>query len=205
MNIIRSYVQRNGKISFKQRLFFDTYLKTFQFSDVKLTRNIIFELGFGNGDHIIDLLKHHSNDTTIIGCETYIKGIIKVMEYATNNNITNLILYYGDGLELLKTITTINKLYILFPDPWPKLKHHKRRLINETNLKLFKSKLHGELIIATDHIDYHNWILNCFDHINLSILTTKNDCLQSGILTKYAAKALHNNQSIYLFNKNYQF
>lgn len=121
-----------------------------------------FEIGFGGGEHLVYQARLHQ-DINFIGCEPYINGIASLLARIEKENLTNIRLYNGDARLLLEKLpdASIERLFILFPDPWPKVRHHKRRLISQEGLALFYRKLMpgGLLRIATDHEDYSIWIL----------------------------------------------
>ena len=87
------------------------------------------------------------------------QGINNLKKYVKLNKIKNICIFYGDATNIISEILpdeSIDEILIFFPDPWPKTKHHKRRLINSYTLNLFFSKLKkdGVLHFATDHIIY---------------------------------------------------
>lgn len=135
-------------------------------------RRLILEIGFGDGGHLIHKARLCAKDNaTIIGSEVYVNGIASMLGKAfTDANECdikqNVIILQNDALELLKALpdNILSEVFILFPDPWPKTKHRKRRLVNRDNIILLQRKLapKGKLRIMTDHDDYFLWILNEF-------------------------------------------
>ena len=99
-------------------------------------KKIIIEVGFGNGDYLINNAKENKN-FLYIGSEVYINGISKVLKHIERFNINNIKLCGINFLYLLKSlkIKTIDEIYVINPDPWPKKRHNKRRLINDSFLK----------------------------------------------------------------------
>lgn len=124
-------------------------------------RKYILEIGFGNGEHLIALAQAQT-DCGIIGCEPYINGLAGVCRNLLKNKIPNLRLYADDVASLLPRLPQggLARIYILFPDPWPKKRHHKRRLLTIPFLQTLAPLLarEGEVIIATDHPGYFEWI-----------------------------------------------
>jgi tRNA (guanine-N7-)-methyltransferase len=105
----------------------------------------------------------HNTDTLWIGCEIFLNGAAKCLVGIDEGKLTNIRLFTRDARELIAEIPdqSIDSIFILFPDPWPKIRHNKRRLVNEQTLAML-SRIHkpgGRLLIATDHVDYSEWIL----------------------------------------------
>lgn len=123
---------------------------------------VILEIGFGGGEHLAALAKAHP-ETLAIGCEPYINGVAKLLVDIEEQELANIRIYTGDARELIDTFppSSIDDAYILFPDPWPKLRHNKRRLVNQDTLARL-ARIHkpsGHLLLATDHYDYATWML----------------------------------------------
>ena len=117
---------------------------------IKENKNIILDIGFGTGESSI-ALKNIFPDSTVCGIEAYKPGVKNLL----NNKV---FVHYGDALELLEKIKpdTINKIFMLFPDPWQKKKHRKRRLFNTFTFKIVRKilKQNGLFHITTDNINY---------------------------------------------------
>ena len=125
-------------------------------------KKIALEIGFGGGEHLLAQAAHNP-DTLFIGCEPFINGVAKCLAGIDQQKLTNIRLYTNDARNLLKALpdNTLDTAFILFPDPWPKARHNKRRLVNHETLAML-ARVHkpgGRLLIATDHIDYSEWIL----------------------------------------------
>src|SRR5690606_35153253 len=101
-------------------------------------------------------------DCIFIGCEPYINGVANLLKLIKDANLQNILIWPDDGRILLQHMPAniLDRIYLLFPDPWPKKKHHKKRIVNQNWLNLCASKLKstGDLAIATDHADYAKWI-----------------------------------------------
>ena len=124
--------------------------------------NIHLEIGFGFGDFLFEMARRNP-DIGFIGSETHINGIVNLLTKLEKEPLDNIRIFKSDVRLFLEEIKerVFNKIYILFPDPWPKVKHHKRRLIDESFIQILSEKMtsNSELVIATDHDSYKRWIL----------------------------------------------
>lgn len=116
-----------------------------------------FEIGFGGGEHMAaraDLLPNHG----FIGAEPFVNGVAQALTHVRDGALGNVRLHHGDALEVLARVPdgALTMLYLLHPDPWPKAKHAKRRMMNDGPVALFARKLKpgGELRFGTDHAVY---------------------------------------------------
>ena len=119
------------------------------------------EIGFGGGEHLVHQAKTNP-DVNMIGCEPFVKGVAKILTQMDDENIENIRLWPHDARPLLDRMpeNSLDRLFILFNDPWPKKRHHNRRFI-PANLdriaRLLKSG--AELRMAHDHMEYFGWML----------------------------------------------
>ncbi|WP_324262184.1 tRNA (guanine(46)-N(7))-methyltransferase TrmB [Altererythrobacter sp. H2] len=120
-------------------------------------RPLHFEIGFGGGEHLAyraDLLPDHG----FIGAEPFVNGVAQALVHVRDGRLANVRLHWGDALEVLARIPdgSLSMLYLLHPDPWPKAKHAKRRMMNDGPVRLFAAKLKpgGEFRFGTDHAVY---------------------------------------------------
>ncbi len=120
------------------------------------------EIGFGGGEHLIWQAEHNPH-LTLIGCEPFEDGVIKVLTGIEAHGIGNIHVHMGDARDVLRALpdASIARAFILFPDPWPKRKHQKRRLVNPQTLGLLARVLKpgAELRIGTDIGDYARTLL----------------------------------------------
>lgn len=127
--------------------------------------HISLEIGFGKGEHLLDLAEKNP-DKAFIGCEPYMNGYAYAICQAFEKGLNNIRFFRHNVLYLLDHLSDhmIDQIYILFPDPWPKTRHHKRRIIQESTLTLFHKKLKaaGHITIGTDHTNYLQSILHDF-------------------------------------------
>lgn len=122
----------------------------------------ILEIGSGTGTSTAAMAPLES-DTNIIAVELYKPGLAKLLGAVIRGDITNVRMIRGDGVEVLTRMfpeESLDGVRIYFPDPWPKARHHKRRIIQSGVLNLIASRLKpgGVLHVATDHADYAEWI-----------------------------------------------
>lgn len=120
-------------------------------------RPMHFEIGFGGGEHLAyraDMLPDHG----FIGCEPYLNGVAMALPQIREKSLANVRLHMGDALEILRRVPdgSLSFVYLLHPDPWPKARHIKRRMMNDGPVNLIAAKLKpgGELRFGTDHPVY---------------------------------------------------
>jgi tRNA (guanine-N7-)-methyltransferase len=125
-------------------------------------RPLHFEIGFGGGEHLAfraDLLPDHG----FIGCEPFLNGVATALGQVRDQHLTNVRLWRGDALDVLRRLPdgSLSFAYLLHPDPWPKARHSKRRMVNDGPVDLIAAKMkpNGELRIATDDPTYLTWAL----------------------------------------------
>ena len=116
-----------------------------------------FEIGFGGGEHLAyraDLLPNHG----FIGAEPFLNGVAQALVHVEEQRLANIRLHDGDALEVLSRIPdgSLTMVYLLHPDPWPKARHAKRRMMNDGPVQMIADKLKpgGEFRFGTDHPVY---------------------------------------------------
>ena len=129
-------------------------------------KEVIIEIGFGMGDATAEIAKAHP-DNGYIAIEVHPPGIGKLLSLIEEHELTNVYIIEGDAIEILLNMFadhSINGFHLFFPDPWPKLKHNKRRIVNAEFLSLIHQKLikGGYINIATDWVPYAEWIKDVF-------------------------------------------
>lgn len=122
----------------------------------------IVEIGSGTGTSTAAMAPKEA-DTNIIAVELYKPGLAKLLGQIEREGIENIRMIRGDGIEVMIRMfepETLDGIRVFFPDPWPKARHHKRRIIQSGTLNLFASRLKkgGVLHVATDHAGYAEWI-----------------------------------------------
>ena len=176
--------------------------------------DIRLEIGFGMGDFLFEKALAHPN-IGFIGCEVFENGVSSLLAKIIKFEITNVRIHFGNCLDLIYNLnlSTLNEIYVLFPDPWPKNKHKKRRFFNENNAFYLCSLLekNGTINIATDIDDYATQILRImekkknFDLINSNLLQSKIANTRN-FNTKYEKKAIDSgrNTNYLIFKKKYE-
>jgi len=125
-------------------------------------RAVWLEIGFGGGEHLAAQAERHP-DIGLIGCEVFENGIVTMLSHVTRTGSTNIRVVTEDARQVLDILPerSLERVFILFPDPWRKVRHHKRRLVStETLDRLAELMADGaELRLGTDHVDYLRWML----------------------------------------------
>lgn len=125
-------------------------------------REVWLEIGFGGGEHLAWQAERHP-DVGIIGCEPFINGVARLLDAVSEQRLSNVRVVADDARPLMDRLPagSIGRAFILFPDPWPKARHHKRRLVSEPVLDRLAAILRdgAELRLATDDADYLRWML----------------------------------------------
>ena len=166
---IRTFGRRHGKkLSARQTTLINTVLPTISPINLPANTGKILEIGFGAGEHLREIARQKP-EKIIIGAEPFMNGVASLLSAITNESnairdeYKNIRVYPDDVRDFLRnTNCKFEQIWILHPDPWPKAKHEKRRLLHAEFLTLLASHLapHGEIIIGTDHWEYFDWIKN---------------------------------------------
>ena len=128
-------------------------------------RELWLEIGFGGGEHL--LARAAANpDIGFIGCEPFVNGVAKLLTGVEAAGIENIRVHMDDATALIESApdAAFSKIYLLYPDPWPKRRQQKRRFVSEANIAALARALKpgGELRFATDIDDYAGWTLRRF-------------------------------------------
>jgi len=120
------------------------------------------EIGFGGGEHLAAQAGAHP-DIAIIGCEPFINGVASLLSHIERDGLQNVRIWNEDARELIAALpdASLSKVYLLYPDPWPKARHARRRFVSPENLDEVARVLKddGEFRLATDHPVYCRWAL----------------------------------------------
>ena len=120
------------------------------------------EVGFGAGEHLVWQAEQHPG-VGLIGCEPYLNGVAKCLAHIERAGVDNIRLFTDDARLVMAALPerSLARAFVLFPDPWPKTRHHKRRFVQrETLSRLAELMVPGaELRLATDDPSYLPWML----------------------------------------------
>jgi tRNA (guanine-N7-)-methyltransferase len=164
------------------------------------------EIGFGGGEHLAALAERHPT-TCFIGCEPFHNGVAKLLQAAESSALTNLRIHTDDARDVLRALPagSLQRCYLLYPDPWPKIRHHKRRIVNAALLDLLAHALPvgGCLYLATDHEGYGQWMLEHFladARFRWTAQSAANWCTppEGWVPTRYEIKCLEGTPPLYL-------
>ena len=125
-------------------------------------KEVWLEVGFGGGEHLAHQAAAHPQ-AGIMGCEPFLNGVAKLVSEIDQRNLTNVRILNDDARFLLERLApaSLDRVFILYPDPWPKKRHNKRRFVNPETLGFLSKALKsgGELRFASDIPDYIAWTL----------------------------------------------
>lgn len=177
---IRSFVRREGRMTDAQanawKNGWSVYGVEMQSSPLDLDdlfgrpSDKVLEIGFGDGQSLLNMAKN-APEKDFIGVEVYRTGVGHLLSNIAKENLSNLRVFCADALEVLESQIpdhSLNTLQIFFADPWPKTRHHKRRLIQSDFLKLVAKKLKylGTLHLATDWEDYAEQMMSVLSDLD---------------------------------------
>lgn len=220
--VVKSFVLRQGKITPGQQnalcKLAHKYMIDYQETPLDLAATFsrdnpkIIEIGFGMGHATLQIAKN-SPDNDYLGLEVHSPGVGSLLMFAETHSLTNLRIIKHDAVQVLKHMladNTIHGFHIYFPDPWPKKRHYKRRLIQTEFISLLSSKLKpgGYIHLATDWEDYAIWMLNILNNnSNLVNTSATNNFIPRPDyrpLTKFEQRGLNLGHKVYdiLFTKN---
>ena len=205
-NVIRSFVLRQGRVSNAQRRAYEDLLPKY---GVPYTKNLLnfkivygreapryLEIGSGMGETTVSIARSHpQNDYLAI--EVYTPGVGSLLKQIEEFKLTNLRIVQHDAVEVVNNMFPqeyLDGIHIFFPDPWPKLRHHKRRLIQPEFISLLCKHLKsgGYIHVATDWNNYADQILEVMSN-ELSLTNTARDFVQRPEyrpLTKFEQRGL---------------
>lgn len=168
MRAIHTYVIRAGRMTSAQKNDYEQLSeqwcipfasKTLDFSALFGNNNpVIIEIGFGMG-HATAQIAAENPEINYVGLEVHKPGIGRLLGEIRTRNLKNIRIIEHDAIEVLEKMVadgSVNGFHVFFPDPWPKKKHHKRRLMQRPRTNLLAKKLHigGYIYMATDWVPY---------------------------------------------------
>ncbi len=160
-----------------QAALFDTLLPSIAVSDPRAgpvdprvlmpdAKAVWLEIGFGGGEHLAEQAARHP-DTLMIGCEPFLNGVASALRHVDERGLKNVRLHADDARDVMTALpdASLDRVMILFPDPWHKARHNKRRLVQDAFaaeiVRLLKPG--GRLRFVTDWKDYADWALEKFE------------------------------------------
>ena len=157
------------------------------------------EIGFGGGEHMVHQAALNP-DVSVIGAEAFLNGVAKALAHVEEAGVSNIRIHYGDARMLLEALPDqcLERLYLLYPDPWPKERQKKRRFINPVNLAHFHRLLKpdGLFLFASDIDDYVNWTLQHVEtHGGFTLQGNSAVAFENWVQTRYEAKAVREGRS----------
>jgi tRNA (guanine-N7-)-methyltransferase len=127
-----------------------------------VAENVRLEIGFGGAEHLVAEAQAYPR-TGFIGCEPFVNGMAKALLAIEELGLTNIRVHHGDAVDLLVWLPahSLARVDLLYPDPWPKRRHWKRRFVSDANVAALARVLcaGGEFRFATDWANYAEWTL----------------------------------------------
>ncbi len=157
----------------RQAALFDTLLPTIAIPDptegpldpqalMPGAKEAWLEIGFGGGEHLAEQATRYPQ-AVMIGCEPFLNGVGSALRHIEERSLKNVRLHAGDARDVLNALSdgSLDRVMILFPDPWPKARHNKRRLVQDDSAQAIARVLKpgGRLRFVTDWKDYADWAL----------------------------------------------
>ncbi len=206
------YGRRGSRLRGRERELFDIRRKEYEAfagGDVTLTldleanfpqaKQIWLEVGFGGGEHLV--AQAAANPAVgLIGCEHYVDGVAGCLAKLETGEIENARVHHGDARDLMDALpdASVSRAFLLYPDPWPKARHHKRRFINPENLDSFARILTDEahLRVASDIPEYIDWTKeHLLERADFALISASDTAWDDWPGTRYEVKAFREGRS----------
>ena len=208
LKFLPSFVKRKGRITKKQTQSLSS-LSEFSIKSIQEVEDFskhfdkcYLEIGFGNAENII-FQAINNPSYLFIGSEVYMSGIGTLVSSIKENNINNIKIFSDDIRLLLDQSPkkVFDSVIIICPDPWPKEKHHKRRLINKSFLKMVHDFMNDDsnLYISTDWENYAESISESFEK-NKLFKPSSNKSFQKDSLSKFERRGKDEGRELFEFN-----
>ena len=186
---IRTFGRRHGKkLSMRKQTLIADVLPAIAPRPESAAPRRILEIGFGAGEHVRELAINHP-DAEIIGAEPFVNGVASLLSAITNESdntvlppFQNIRIWPDDVRLMLRDDAYLfDEIWVLHPDPWPKAKHEKRRLLSAEFIRLLSRHLNpdGRIIIGTDHWGYYDWIADQIKNTSMRIVSGDFDIIQT--------------------------
>ena len=204
----KSFVTRQGRITANQKKALDSFWNQYVISELSEIQEYIrgnyslLDIGFGAGETLVSIAQKKL-DISLLGAEVYLSGIGTVLSKADRFNLENIKIVNEDAEDLLQNKIPDNSfdaIIMFYPDPWPKRKHHKRRLIKKEFIDLLNKKLkpNGIFYFKTDWKDYFDKVNLLFEDTNwedLNLIDLE-EHLRDIPPTSFEKKAIQANRSL---------
>ncbi|MBT6275258.1 MAG: tRNA (guanosine(46)-N7)-methyltransferase TrmB [Chromatiales bacterium] len=186
--VVRSFVRRAGRVTPGQKLALDTVAEEFGLADtgvIDFSRDfgrvapVWLEIGFGDGDNLVELARRHP-EVNLLGLEVHEPGVGRALMGVRDAGLENVRVANADAVQLMRerlSPGTLDKIMLFFPDPWPKKRHHKRRIVQPEFIRLAVSRLRpgGVFHAATDWAPYAEHMLEVLGAEPNLLNTAKDD------------------------------
>lgn len=190
------YGRRRGHaLHARQAELVETLLPQLRFAPARFvpTRETWLEIGFGGGEHLAHQAALHP-DIAFIGAEPFVNGVAKLLAAIADRNLANIRIFDDDARYLLEALpeASLDRVYLLYPDPWPKARHHRRRFVNPANLDHLRRLLKPRalFLFASDSADYAEWTREAARrHGGFRLESDSGDPFSDWIETRYETKA----------------
>ncbi|MBF8247148.1 MAG: tRNA (guanosine(46)-N7)-methyltransferase TrmB [Rickettsia sp.] len=207
-NFIKSFARRKFKQISNSKYHVLEKNKSNFFTNINLDqllekgKSIELEIGFGNGEYLISRMINNP-DTLFLACEVFLNGIINFLNLIEKYELKNYILFQDDIYNLLPNLPNhiLTEVFILFPDPWPKTRQKKRRLVNYFFLnkiipKLSKSSLIHFISDDENYISHTEELFQDCEYFSVNKYDNPSEILKNYSPTKYHRKALTKNKKV---------
>ena len=190
---------RNGK---EENFFNQKNLFSIAEEALKKKKKVSLEIGFGDGKSVIHMATK-KKESYFFCIESYSRGTKLLTNKIQNNRMKNIFILYGDAIDIVDKLfhdKTIDEIFLFFPDPWPKKRHKKRRVVNPYSINLFFEKLKdkGLFHFTTDNINYaYETRTLLSDFFSKRRKIEFSSCRGNRPITKYENKALDKKNIIY--------
>lgn len=156
-------------------------------------RNIWLEIGFGGGEHMVHMAAHYPQ-VGVIGCEPFINGVAMLLGKIRAAGVSNVSVYPGDARDVMDVLpdNSISRAFLMYPDPWPKARHHRRRFVTPEHLLPLARVMRpgAEFRVATDIPDYVRQTLEEVPLAGFDLVREGPEPWEDWISTRYEQKAL---------------
>jgi release factor glutamine methyltransferase len=195
----KTFSRRSGKtLTNLSKKTLEEFLPIYQYDFAKFNnstyKKTFLEIGFGMGEHFTSQVVNNQ-DSLLIGAEVFINGVARTIKNLKSLEVTNFLIWPDDVDILFEQLpdNSLDGIYILFPDPWPKRRNLKKRLVNPHRLEMMKKKLknNGFISFASDIADYFQAVVTLFAADPNFIFRSKDFSIphQGYVKTKYHLKA----------------